>query len=72
LLKFEAECLVIGGNISGAYSLFGPSFEKALAESNINVKIKISELMESAAMAGSSRLLDEQFWIEMEPLVSKI
>jgi glucokinase len=72
LLNFDAQCLVIGGNISGAYPLFGPSFEKALAERNINVKIKISELMESAAMVGSSRLLDEQFWKDMEPLVSKI
>jgi glucokinase len=72
LNTFEAGCLVIGGNISGAYSLFGPSFEKALAERNINVKIKISELMESAAMVGSSRLLDDQFWSDMEPLVPKI
>lgn len=72
LNTFEAGCLVIGGNISGAYSLFGPSFEKALAERNINVKVKISELMESAAMVGSSRLLDDQFWSDMEPLVSKI
>lgn len=72
LSKFGAECLVIGGNISGAYSLFGPSFETALANQNVNVKTVISELMESAAMAGSSRLLDDRFWGVMEPLVSKI
>ncbi len=72
LSKFGAECLVIGGNISGAYPLFGPSFESALADQNVNVKTAISELMESAAMAGSSRLLDDRFWSVMEPLVSKI
>lgn len=72
LSKFGAECLVIGGNISGAYPLFGPSFEAALANQNVNVKTVISELMESAAMAGSSRLLDDRFWSVMEPLVSKI
>ena len=72
LSKFGAECLVIGGNISGAYPLFGPSFETALANQNVNVKTVISELMESAAMAGSSRLLDDRFWSVMEPLVSKI
>lgn len=72
LSKFGAECLVIGGNISGAYPLFGPSFETALADQNVNVKTVISELMESAAMAGSSRLLDDRFWSVMEPLVSKI
>lgn len=72
LLNFEADCLVIGGNISGAYPLFGASLKRALAERNVNVNIEISELMESAAMVGSSRLLDEKFWKEIEPLVSKI
>ncbi len=72
LSKFGAECLVVGGNISGAYPLFGPSFERALVSQNVNVKTVISELMESAAMAGSARLLDDQFWKEIEPLVSKI
>lgn len=72
LTGFAADCLVIGGNISGAYALFGPSFENALEEQNINIKIVISELMELAAMTGSARLLDEEFWKEVEPLVSKI
>lgn len=72
LARFEADCLVIGGNISGAYALFGPSCESALAKQNINVKIVISELMEVAAMTGSARLLDEAFWKQVEPLVSKI
>lgn len=72
LQKFEAGCLVIGGNISGAYPLFGPSFEKSLDEQGVKVKIEVSELMEAAAMAGSARLLDDQFWSDMEPLVSKI
>lgn len=72
LQKFDAECLVIGGNVSGAYSLFGPSFENALHDSGVSVEIAISELMESAAMAGSARLLDENIWKGVEPLVSKI
>ena len=72
LQTFEAHCLVIGGNVTGAYSLFGPLFENALKRQNINIEIVISELMESAAMAGSARLLDEEFWVKMEPLVSNI
>lgn len=72
LQNFEAHCLVIGGNISGAYPLFGPSFENALKKQNISIEIVISELMEFAAMAGSARLLDEKFWKGVEPLVSKI
>lgn len=72
LLNFKADCLVIGGNISGAYPLFGSSFENALKEQDICIKIVISELMEKAAMAGSSRLLDPIFWEEIKPLLSKI
>lgn len=72
LSDFGANCLVIGGNISGAYSLFGPWFENALDKQNVSIKIVISELMESAAMTGSARLLDETFWKDAEPLVSKI
>jgi len=72
LRNFEASCLVIGGNVSGAYPLFGSWFENALKKQNISIEIVISELMESAAMAGSARLLDEEFWKDVEPLVSKI
>ncbi len=72
LKKFEAECLVIGGNISGAYSLFGASFRDVLIDHHLRVDVVVSDLMESAAMLGSARLLDANFWNDMEPLVSKI
>lgn len=71
LRNFEAECLLIGGNISGAYPLFGPSFENSLHDKKVSVEVVVSELMESAAMAGSARLLNETFWKQMEPLLSK-
>jgi len=72
LATFDADCLVIGGNISRAYPLFSAAFQRVLCERNINIEIMISELMESAAMVGSARLLDEEFWTKMEPLVAKI
>lgn len=72
LATFNAECLVIGGNIAGAYSLFGNSFQHVLQKGQLKVDVVISELMESAAMVGSARLLEEKFWSDMEPLVAKI
>ena len=72
LAAFDADCLVIGGNISRAYPLFRAAFLRVLNEKEINIEIMISELMESAAMVGSARLLDEEFWTKMEPLVAKI
>lgn len=72
LQTFEAGCLVIGGNISGAYALFGPAFHEALQGQKVEIEVVVSALNESAAMAGSARLLDSNFWNKVEPLVSKI
>jgi glucokinase len=59
--SFAAEALVIGGNISKAYPLFGPSFEETSGRQGIHIDISISELMETAAIMGSGRLLDGDF-----------
>lgn len=72
LKSFNADCLVIGGNISGAFNLFGPSFEKALKSNGLNIEIAISGLMETAAMAGSSRLADEVYWTNIKHLIPNI
>lgn len=72
LANFDADCLVIGGNISRACPLFSRAFHRVLNEGEIEIEIMVSELMESAAMVGSARLLDEDFWTKMEPLVAKI
>lgn len=72
LKLFKAEVLVIGGNISGAYSSFGPSLEARLNEEGINIPVNISELKEDAALVGSAKLLNEPFWEKIKPLLSKM
>lgn len=62
LTKFKAEILVIGGNISHAYGLFGDVFEERLKTENCNCKVALSELKEDAALIGSAYLLDDDFW----------
>jgi len=62
LKGFDAEILVIGGNISHAYSLFGKYFEQSLKEQNCNCEVALSELKEDAALLGSAYLLDNDFW----------
>ncbi|MCX6326366.1 MAG: ROK family protein [Bacteroidia bacterium] len=62
LIKFKAEILVIGGNISNAYSLFGDVFENRLKKEGYNGKVDISKLKEDAALLGSAYLLDDDFW----------
>ena len=62
LIRFGAEILIIGGNISYAYDLFGESFEKKLKSSGCKIKVEISALKEDAALLGSAYLLDDTFW----------
>jgi glucokinase len=62
LRGFEAEILVIGGNISHAYNLFGDVFEARLKKENCSSKVALSKLKEDAALLGSAYLLDDDFW----------
>jgi glucokinase len=62
LKKFKADILVIGGNISHAYNLFGDVFESRLKKENCNCVVALSNLKEDAALIGSAYLLDDDFW----------
>jgi glucokinase len=62
LKKFKAEILVVGGNISHAYNLFGNVFENRLRTENCFCEVAISKLKEDAALLGSAYLLDDNFW----------
>ncbi len=66
LKGFDAEILVIGGNISNAYNLFGDVFEKRLKLENCISRVALSKLKEDAALMGSAYLLDDKFWISVQ------
>ena len=72
LNKFQAKALVIGGNVTGAYNLFGKYFEQALKKLNVATEIQISDHMEDAAIIGSARMFDTTFWEKIRPLLSKM
>jgi glucokinase len=67
LMSFGAEILVIGGNISHAYDLFGIAFERELANAGCKTVVDISALKEDAALLGSAYLLDDAFWKAVQP-----
>jgi glucokinase len=70
--KFGAEVIVIGGNMTGAFNLFGPPFSSALEKQNISITIELSKLKEDAAIIGAAKLLDAKFWAKVKPLLSKM
>jgi glucokinase len=56
--KFGAEVIILGGNISHAYHLFGNAFEEKLDEGELHVQVLVSELGEDAALLGSARIIN--------------
>ncbi|MCJ7447084.1 MAG: ROK family protein [Bacteroidales bacterium] len=62
LIRFKAEIVVVGGNISHAWNLFGNIFESRLKKEGCSCKVTLSELKEDAALIGSAYLLNDDFW----------
>jgi glucokinase len=70
--KFNAGHIVIGGNITGAFDKFGSHFLESLKRNWITVGVSLSVLKENAAIIGSARLVDDQFYARVELLLSKM
>ncbi|HRZ43087.1 MAG TPA: ROK family protein [Bacteroidales bacterium] len=62
LRGFEAEGLVIGGNIANAYPLFRESMSAQFSANDIEVDVVISELQEDAAISGAALLCDDTIY----------
>lgn len=69
LLKFHAECLTLGGNISNSYSLFEKPFLQSLKDHGCSMPVFISELGELAGITGAARLCDDSFYSRL-PFIS--
>lgn len=62
ILDFNADLLVIGGNIAKSHSLFLTQLQKNLQSKNIELPISIIENTEETSIIGSSYLFNETFW----------
>lgn len=60
--SFGVEAIVFGGNISKASYLFNDILNEQFHTEGIQVRIKYSELQESAAFVGGAQLLNETYW----------
>lgn len=72
LKEFNADTLILGGNISRAYAYFQTSFEHHLKEQGVNTTVAISALKEDAAIIGCCRLLDETFYQQVKVVLPLI
>ena len=60
--KFQAEIIVMGGNISKASDLFLPTLKSELQNAGLQIEFEISPLLEDAAIIGSAKLFVADFW----------
>ena len=72
LSSFGVEVLVIGGNISRAFNLFGQAMNNQLKEEGLKLKVETSGLKETAAIIGSARLVEPGFWSRVSPLLKEM
>lgn len=72
ILKFGVEVLVIGGNISNAYPLFGESLNSSFAEEGMTLKTGISELKETASIIGSAALINDDYYKKLKPVLLRM
>lgn len=72
LENFGAEVLVIGGNISNAFKLFGPSLLNYFEKTKVQARVEISDLKETASMIGSAVLADENYYEKIKPILESI
>jgi glucokinase len=70
--KFDAGQIVIGGNITGAFDKFGNYLLESLTNHGISTGVSLSILRENAAIIGSARLIDNEFFAKVEPLLPKM
>ena len=65
--SFNAECIVLGGNITKSAHLFIPEMKKKLKKPRIQHEVYISSLGEDAALIGSARLCDNDYYANLHP-----
>ncbi len=66
LKTYQPDLIVMGGNISNASDLFLPVTKEDLKNEGLDTKFIISSLMEEAAIIGSARLFEPDFWEQVK------
>lgn len=70
--KSDSEAIVIGGNISNAFHLFGNEMLAYYKTNSVEVKVEISTLKESASLIGSATLVDNLYYKRISTLIAEM
>ncbi|XCF05969.1 ROK family protein [Tamlana crocina] len=70
--KSNIDVIVLGGNISRAYPLFGEAMQTYFDSENVSVEIVVSDLKEKSAFMGSAVLIDDKTYENILPVLQKM
>ncbi len=59
---YRPNLIILGGNVSNASEFFLPTLKSAIKNAGLSTDFEISDLMEDAAIIGSAKLFDSDFW----------
>lgn len=63
--SFNADCIILGGNISKSFIRFGKEMKNQFSLNGIDIVIFQSILDEDAALIGSAKLCDDKFYAKL-------
>ncbi len=66
LKKYRPDLIILGGNVSKASAFFLPTLKSEIQNIGLETDFEISDLMEDAAMIGSAKLFDCDFWNQVK------
>lgn len=62
LKRFDADALIIGGNIALAYAHFARTLERTVKSNGLTLSVRMAEQSEKGAIIGSTLVFNEFFW----------
>lgn len=67
ITQFNADCMILGGNISRAWKWFEEPFSRTLETGNSDLTVYPSQLFDQASIIGASRLAEQKIRRELYP-----
>ncbi|MEL6975744.1 MAG: ROK family protein [Bacteroidota bacterium] len=71
LKRFDADALIIGGNIAKAYAHFENTLENTMKAHGLKLSVRIAKHSEKGAIIGSTLLFNEVFWNKVKKALPK-
>jgi|TARA_R110000744_G_scaffold131911_1_gene240133 glucokinase len=69
LKKYQPDLIILGGNVSKANEFFLPALKNKINDAGLQVDFEISDVLEEAAIIGSAKLYDTDFWEQVKNVI---